>query len=164
VIDPPKRTTCTDCGNPVVSAGLLLFWPKLDGGTRWIRLDPDPVPAGDHRIFEHFAEIIGPAHPATKRYRTHHCPVKEPEMTRCKYCGKEVLWVTMVASQKKAPLDPVRVDTGNIVCMGDKAKTLSRAAQQKYLAAGNLLYMNHHATCKEWIEIQAKAKRERTHR
>lgn len=66
----------------------------------------------------------------------------------CSSCKAEIRWVTMQDSKKWQPLNVVPTEGGTIVVMGDKARVLKRADRQRYLGAGNRLYVSHFATCK----------------
>ena len=77
-----------------------------------------------------------------------------PELGKCRSCGKPIIWVTMVASGKKNPLDSLPTPKGNVVLVpegnGDTARVLNaeelKAAQAK---EANYLYLSHFATCSQ---------------
>jgi hypothetical protein len=65
----------------------------------------------------------------------------------CRACGAPMLWVEMLKSGKKNPLDPVPVKHGNIIIVGDgKAEAVSK---NEPAAPGELLYVSHYVTCPE---------------
>lgn len=88
----------------------------------------------------------------TPQYRANH------QEAKCSKCDAEILWVTMEPSGKKAPLDIVPNDRGNIVVMGQAARTLTRSERIRYLDSGAKLYVNHFATCPEAAHFSARRK------
>ncbi len=64
---------------------------------------------------------------------------------KCRSCGQAVLWVEILGSGKKNPLDPLPTADGNVVLVGDgKAEALRKDSHR---AEGELRYISHFATC-----------------
>ncbi len=70
----------------------------------------------------------------------------------CKYCRKEILWVRTTRGAL-APCDPqlVKADGKALLVFPDGV-----TARQHLGFTGG--YVNHHATCKVWIEMQKRRK------
>jgi hypothetical protein len=72
---------------------------------------------------------------------------------KCRSCGKPVLWVEMLGSGKKNPLDPEPTDKGNVVLVGEGKAEMVRGTDK---SPGELLYLSHFATCTQAAKHRKK--------
>lgn len=69
--------------------------------------------------------------------------------SKCRSCGALVLWVEMVPTGKKKPLDAVPTEQGTIERRRGKvsSKWFGRVVPSSERVPGSRLYVSHFATC-----------------
>lgn len=68
--------------------------------------------------------------------------------SNCKFCGAEVMWVTMRDTGAKNPLEPTPHRDGYIAVAGVTGISLNRADENKERSNGRKLYRSHRQVCK----------------
>jgi hypothetical protein len=70
-------------------------------------------------------------------------------LSRCRDCGRDILWSVVQESGKNMPLEPVPSDRGTVVLTGNIAQIVADPKRLRVLLeAGNRLYVRHHLVCK----------------
>lgn len=67
--------------------------------------------------------------------------LRSDEMAQCRRCGAKILWRSHPRTGKKAPIDAVAVEGGNIKLLGDEQYEVVEPSKER-------LHVNHFMTCK----------------